>query len=142
MMMTQANVALVAEDLGVFQAIKRGWQVFWQNLGVFFFLLIAFIILGILAYILMMLSYTPIFFTMFSSIETMTSPEAMMAEMGKFQPLTLVIGTINLLVQIFFRTYFQPFWTLTFFQLTGKDNEDGGGEPLADDNLIAEEAVS
>jgi hypothetical protein len=29
----QANVALVVENLGITQAISRGWRVVWQNLG-------------------------------------------------------------------------------------------------------------
>jgi hypothetical protein len=29
----QANVALVVENIGIFEAIKRGWQVVWRNIG-------------------------------------------------------------------------------------------------------------
>lgn len=124
----QANIAILAEDLGIMDALKRGWNVARENLGsVIVMGLILILGGGILTFIISI----PSIFILFPIIRGF-----LIGEESSFQGWLLIAG-ICLVVYIpifvflngILQSYIKSAWTLTFLRLTGNSSDDSG-EPL------------
>ncbi len=116
----QANVALVVENLDIIEAIKRGWQVFIENIGTMIVMgLILVVGVGVIGGIIIGLPLLAI-----------AAPAAVGIATGIFVNMRngIIISAILFLVYLPFllvfsgilRAYTQSAWTLTFLRLTTK----------------------
>ena len=117
----QANIAIVLEDLDIFSGIRRGWEVFKENLGN---ILVMALILGIGGAIVGFIFALPLFFLII--------PAAFGAILGGVTDSALPLGGGMLVAGLFFvgylpilvilggilRAYIQSAWTLTYMQFT------------------------
>jgi hypothetical protein len=117
----QAIIALVIEDLGVITSVQRGWQVFRENLGA---MIVMALILGLGGIVVSMVIVFPLFFISVPIIIaafTGTLAEIDYALGGgilisvllftAYLPVMVVIGGI-------LRAYINAAWTLTYLRLT------------------------
>ncbi|MEN8172810.1 MAG: hypothetical protein ABFS03_08000 [Chloroflexota bacterium] len=117
----QANIALVVEDLGMMPALQRGWAVFRENLGS---MIIMGLILGVLSFVISLIFALPILLIIFPVVfgiagGAITDAEAFVG--GGFAvaalcfmaylPFLIVLGGI-------LRSYINTAWTLTYLELT------------------------
>jgi len=132
----QANIALVVEDLGIMAAIQKGWMVFRENLGN---LIIMALILGVGRFIVGIVLALPIIIIVFPAMigivgGAITESGALFG--GGFAiaalcfvaylPVLIVLGGI-------LRSYVNTAWTLTYLQITTES------VPETDDsNILAE----
>lgn len=109
----QVQVAMVAEDLGVFPAFKRGWQVFRGRLGE---MIVMGLILGIGSWIVALVIALPIIITLMPAIISMMMNNGEISQ--SLTTGTMVFAGIFILVAVFLRglltTYVESAWTLTF----------------------------
>ena len=111
----QANRAIVLEDMGMFDAFKRGWEILRANVGP----LIVFGITLVLGVIIAL----PIFIIVFPTIFAFA-----MGEGQSFTPLYLAVACICLYAPVSWvlngvlTTFTQNAWTLTYLRLT-QDSE-------------------
>lgn len=137
----QANSALILEDLDIITAIKRGWEVFRNNLGN---ILVMALILGIGGTIISVIMALPIFLIVIPAAlgvilggmtESQLALDSGLVMAGLclvgYIPVSIVLGGI-------LRAYIQSSWTLTYMRLTQ-------GLALLDDDadidLIPEKSV-
>jgi hypothetical protein len=120
----QANVALVVEDLGIFEALSRGWEVFKENLGemIVMGLILLFgvgLLGGFLVALPMMLPAAPVAFGFVSGTETgMRSGLLVAAALFLFAlPFVWLLSGI-------LQTFTQASWALTFLRLRDKDTRE------------------
>lgn len=114
----QANRAIVLEDLGIFDGLKRGWEIARANIGPM--IIMALILFGItfLAGIIIAL---PIFIVVFPTIFAFA-----MGEGQSFTPVYIALACICLYVPVSLvlngvvTTFSQSAWTLTYMRLTQK----------------------
>lgn len=112
----QANRAIVLENLGIFEALKRGWEVFKSN--VWTLVLMALILFGI-TLVLSILIVLPIFIIVLPTIFAFA-----MGEGQSFTPLYIAGALICLYMPVLWllngilNTYTQSAWTLTYLRLT------------------------
>lgn len=117
----QAERALVIEDLGIFAAIQRGWQVFKGNLGPLAGMWFILLILGILAGILISLPYLIVVLPLMINFIT--------GKIESWQPFVNAGIVMLCYYPIFWflsgllRTYIESVWTLTYLRLTRKPEE-------------------
>lgn len=112
----QMNTALVVEDLGVFEAIERGWEVFQKNIG-------SMIVMGLVlilgAWLAGLLIGAPFLLLMVPvGIGLFTTGQQSLLSIGLicgliYLPVLVVLGGI-------LNAYVGSAWTLTFLRLTGK----------------------
>jgi hypothetical protein len=113
-----AQISLVKEDLGVGQAISRGWEVFRGNfgnlIGMGLILLVGGFLVGLVLLIPTALIAAPLFLSLFSQ-----DPNAL----GSGITISIVLFCIALPFLILFNgivtSYIQSAWTLTYMQITG-----------------------
>jgi len=117
----QANIAIVLEDLDIFSGIQRGWEVFKENLGN---ILVMALILGIGGAFVGFIFALPLFLLVF--------PAAFGAILGGVTDSALPLGggiavaglcfvgylPIMIILGGILRAYIQSAWTLTYMQLT------------------------
>jgi len=114
----QANRAIVLEDLGMFDGLKRGWQIAWSNIGPM--IVMALILFGI-TLVLGIVIALPIFIVVFPTIFAFA-----MGEGQSFTPLYIALACICLYAPVswflngILTTYTQTAWTLTYLRLTQK----------------------
>lgn len=134
--MEQANIALVIEDLGIIEAIQRGWSVFRENLGN---MVIMALILGVGGVIIGIAFALPILIIVVPTVLGIVGgaiAESSALFGGGFAvaalcfvaylPVLIVLGGI-------LRSYVNTAWTLTYMQLTTEST------PEADDfDMLAE----
>ena len=131
----QANVAIIVEDLSIFDAIQRGWDVFRQNL---WNLVLMGLILGIGGAIVGFVIALPlllIVFVMLAGAGIGLFSEASFAFGG-----SLLAGGLAILFYIpiliflggVLQAYIQSAWTLTYLQLTDTSPASGADLQLED----------
>ncbi len=112
----QAESAVVIENLGVFAAVHRGWDVFKKNLGPMILIaIILFLItaaIGILIAIPILLVVVPAFFAFaFTQARNFTPLILALLCLVAYWPISLVANGI-------LTTYSESVWTLTYLRLT------------------------
>ena len=119
----QANVALVVENLGITQAISRGWQVVWQNVGSMFVMsLVLMLAVGLIGGLIIGLPFLVVAAPVFIGYATGTT-EAIwngwiisgLCFLGYLPFLLLLSGIL--------RAYTTSAWTLTFTNLTHRPSQ-------------------
>ena len=114
----QANRAIVLEDLGMFEGLKRSWEIVRSNVGPI--IIMALILFGITLVIGIIISL-PIFIIVFPSIFAFA-----MGEGQTFTPLYIAVACLCLYAPVswflngILTTYTQTAWTLTYMRLTRK----------------------
>lgn len=115
----QANAALVVDDLGVFDAVRRGWQVVRDNLGetilMGLILIIGGGIVGFLFAVPFGIFAIPLFVSLASGTNTGLAWGAGLSILCVvlYLPVLLVLSGI-------LRAYIGSAWTLTYLRLTGR----------------------
>ena len=114
----QANRAIVLEDLGIVDGLKRGWEIARSNIGPI--LIMALILFGI-SLVLGIVIALPIFIIVIPTIFAFA-----MGEGQSFTPLYLALACICLYAPVswllngILTTFTQSAWTLTYLRLTQK----------------------
>lgn len=114
----QANRAMVLEDLGIFDGLKRSWEIARKNIGP---LLVMGLILFGITLVLGIVIALPIFIVVFPTIFAFA-----MGEGQTFTPLYVALACIclyapiSLVLQGIMTTFTQTAWTLTYLRLTQK----------------------
>ncbi|MBE9523614.1 MAG: hypothetical protein IMY76_00850 [Chloroflexi bacterium] len=125
--MEQANIALVVEDLGIIEAIQRGWTVFRENLGK---MVIMALILGVGSFFIGITLALPIIIIAVPAVLGIVGGAiadsssiiggglvvAMLCFVA-YLPVLIVLGGI-------LRSYINTAWTLTYLTLTTESTTD------------------
>jgi hypothetical protein len=113
----QANVALIVENLGIVDAIRRGWRVCRLNIGPM--AVVALVVIfggGIVSLIIslpMILVLLPVIFTAMSNDQA-----ALTAGLGTAAVLLCCTLPFVIAIQGILQSYIGSIWTLTFMRLT------------------------
>ncbi len=136
-----ANVAVVVEDLGVIDGLKRGWEVFKGNLGemVLMGLILVFggFIVGMLLAMPMILTMIPfmmgIFAAIFGDSGALAAGGVLIAGLCciVYLPILIILGGI-------IRAYIGAAWTLTYLRLTQGPAVEAPVELLPDEPVEPE----
>ncbi len=122
----QANIALVVEDLGILDALRKGWDVFRENLGI---MVVMGLILVLGAGIVSLLIAAPLVAVVFPIVTGAVVGTNQAIGGGllfavlcfvTYLPVLLVLGGI-------LRAYVGSAWSLTYLRLTGR----AAAEPAA-----------
>ena len=114
----QANRAIVLEDMSMFNAFRRGWEILKANVGP---LLVMSLILFGITLVLGIIIALPIFIVVFPTIFAFV-----LGRGQSFTPLYLAVACICLYAPVSWilngvlTTYTQTAWTLTYMRLTQK----------------------
>jgi len=114
----QADRAIVLENLGIFDGLKRGWEIAKSNIGPM--IVMALILFGI-TLVTGIIIAVPIFIVVFPTIFAFA-----MGEGRSFTPLYIALACICLYVPVSWvlngvvTTFSQSAWTLTYMRLTQK----------------------
>lgn len=114
----QANRAIVLEDLGIFDGLKRGWEISRANVGP---LIVMGLILFGISLVLGIVIALPIFIVVFPTIFAFAIGEGQ-----SFTPLYVALACICLYAPVswvlngILNTFTQSAWTLTYLRLTQK----------------------
>ncbi len=112
----QANRAIVLENLGIVDGLKRGWEIAKSNISTI--LIMALILFGV-SFVLGIVIALPIFIIVFPTIFAFA-----MGEGQSFTPLYLALACICLYAPVswllngILTTFTQSAWTLTYLRLT------------------------
>ncbi|MGD8402753.1 MAG: hypothetical protein PVJ21_03765 [Anaerolineales bacterium] len=112
----QANRAIVLEDLGIFDGLKRGWEIARSNIGS---LLVMGLILFGITFVTGLIIAIPIFIVVFPTIFAFA-----MGKGQSFTPLYVALACICLYIPVSWllngvvTTFSQSAWTLTYMRLT------------------------
>lgn len=115
----QANVALIVENLGLWDAVKRGWKVCRENIGPV--AVVALVILfggGIIGFIIslpLILVLIPLFMGIFSKDQSVLTTGLATAGV-----LLCCLMPVVIALQGVLQSYTGSVWTLTFLRLTGQ----------------------
>lgn len=116
MILQQAKNAMIVEELGIINALKRGWEVFKNNLGSIFLIAVILFIVGVVAG---MLTALPVILIVFPTMLAFV-----LEEVQSMQPL-IVMGLclvaylpVLLVLNGILTAYIQSAWTLTYLQIT------------------------
>jgi hypothetical protein len=133
----QANIALVVENLGIIDAIKRGWQVVWSNIGNMIVMSLI-LILGV-SIIGGAIIGLPLL--------AVAAPAVAGAVAGTTEALRngLIVSGLLFIVYLPFllvlsgilRAYTSSAWTLTYLRLTHKPSLQPLEAPVAQENYEA-----
>lgn len=116
----QANVALVVEDLDIFGAIKRGWQVFINNIGNMIVMgLILIVGVSLIGGFIIGLPFLIVAAPTIAGIATGTN-EAIRNGLIVSGVFFVIYLPFLLLFSGILRAYISSAWTLTFMRLTNK----------------------
>lgn len=111
----QANVAIVLENLGIGDGFRRGWNVVRDNLGpIIVMTLIIFIGSGVVGFIIALPIIAALVPLIFSAASNNTAPIwiTVVCCAAYFPVLLVLSGILN--------AYVQSIWTLTYMRLTAK----------------------
>jgi hypothetical protein len=117
-----ANVAVVVEDLNIIDGIKRGWEVFKDNLGSMVLMGLVLVLGG---FIVGMIIALPLIITMIplmiSVIAYASGDSSAFAGTGAIISGLCCMGYFPVLIVLsgIMRAYISSAWTLTFLRLTG-----------------------
>jgi len=112
----QANRAIVLENLGMFDGLKRGWEIARSNIGP---LIIMGLMLGGITLVLGIIIALPIFIVIFPTVIAFATGEGQ-----SFTPIYIAVACICLYAPISLAlngvvtTFTQSAWTLTYMRLT------------------------
>jgi hypothetical protein len=138
MIFSQAERAIVLEELGVMPAISRGWEIFRNNLGP---IILMAIILGVIGFVVGLVIAIPIliivFPTMFAFIVGGAQNTTPLIFMGicfcLYLPVMLVFNGV-------LTAYAESAWTLTYMRLTHKpDGNNPSSVPVDVDPIKPED---
>ncbi|RIK31124.1 MAG: hypothetical protein DCC56_02740 [Anaerolineae bacterium] len=121
MIFRQAENAAVLENLGVFPAISRGWEIFKGNLGP---IILMAIILGVIGFVLGIVIAIPFLVLIFPAVMGI-----MLTDGQSLTPLYLMGICFCLLIPIMWllqgiiTSYTESVWTLTYLRLTKKKDD-------------------
>jgi hypothetical protein len=112
-------IAIIEEDLGIFQGIGRAWQVIIKNLGN---LIVMFLILGLGQIIVGILLALPIFIIPIPLLVELFASgfESFLVGLIITLILGLIITPIVIFLQGVLRSYITASWTLTYRRVTGE----------------------
>lgn len=120
----QSQIAIVVEDLGVIDGLKRGWEVFRANLLPYLVMwLILNLGVGLLAGIVLML---PLGIALIPLIVSMITTQTLELNVLTIASLVCVAGYLPVLIVLggALTAYIHSAWTLTFLRLTGRRMEE------------------
>jgi hypothetical protein len=115
----QANVAIVLENLGIGDGFRRGWEVVRANIGPILLLtLIIFIGSGVVSFFIAIPIIAAVVPLIFSAVNNTTGPIWLTVICcAAYLPILLVLsGILN--------AYVQSVWALTYMRLTAKPPQD------------------
>jgi len=117
MLLDFTTIAIVEEELGIFTAIGRAWQVITRNLGK---VLLMFLILGIGGLIVAMLISFPLLIIPVPLLANLALTGARSVTMGLVMSVLLSLVLVPVLIFLggVLRAYILAAWTLTFRRLT------------------------
>ena len=126
--------AAVMEDMGVVESIKKGWQVFKDNLGPVILLwllvvvagLIIGVVLGIVLIPFSLIVFAPAFVSAFSGDGAFSGLSIAWAIGG-----SLCLGIIGALLMSVVQTWFSAIWTLAYKEFIGKSPDAVLAEKVA-----------
>ncbi len=119
----QANVALVVENLGIPEAIKRGWQVVWDNIGSMIIMSLILILgVGIIGGVIIGLPMLIVAAPAVVGIATGTT-ETIRNGLIVSGLLFIVYLPFLLVLSGILRAYTSSAWTLTFLRVTNKPSK-------------------
>jgi hypothetical protein len=133
----QANIALVVENLGITDAIKRGWQVVRDNLGnVLVMSLILILGVGLIGGAII---GTPLLIVAAPAIAGFAAGTSVAIRSGLIASglLFIVYLPVLLLLSGILRAYISSAWTLTYLRLTHKPSPQQIEPPVAPQNYEA-----
>ena len=131
----QANIALVVENLGIMDAVQRGWQVVRKNIGNMVVMsLILFLGIGLIGSLVIGLPFiiisAPAFIGAFSG-----TTEALRNGLLISGLLFLVYLPVLLLLSGILRSYTSSAWTLTYLRLTAQPSQSIIDAPSIPENM-------
>jgi hypothetical protein len=119
----QVNIAIVVEDLNIIDGLKRGWDVFRENIGN---MVVMGLILGIGGFIAGLIMAVPLFLVAIPILMGVIGGSAYSSDflfgggiavavlcILVYMPVLIVLGGI-------LQSYIKTAWTLTYLQLTGE----------------------
>jgi hypothetical protein len=123
----QANIAIVLENLGIVQGVERGWDVFKRNLGAMIVMALILLVISLLAGFLIGLPLVavvgPIFIAMVSGSQQVAQGGLLLAGLClvAWIPVAIVLNGV-------LQSYVKTAWTLTYMRLTGKPAESAASQ--------------
>jgi hypothetical protein len=130
----QANNAIVLEDLGIMDGLKRGWEILKANVGP---VIIMAIILAVIGFVVGLVVAIPIFLAVIPAMIAFLAGDSQ-----DTTPLILVGVCICLylpvaiVLQGIMTAYIKSAWTLTYMRLTRKPGD--GSSPMPESNMPLE----
>jgi hypothetical protein len=125
MIFSQAERAIVLEELGVLPAISRGWEVFRNNLGPIFLMAI---ILGVIGFVAGLVIAIPILIIVFPTMLAYIAGGAQSGAPLIFMGICFCLYLpVLLLLNGVLTAYTESAWTLTYMRLT----KPQASEPVA-----------
>jgi len=114
----QSTIAIIVEDLGIIDGLKRGWEVVWTNIGTMILMwLILVLVIGIIGSFIIGLPFfaiaIPSMIGVLLGTETVQSTAMILGAVGLICYLPFLIVLAGIL-----RSYTESAWTLTFLRLT------------------------
>jgi hypothetical protein len=114
----QSTIAIVVEDLGIIDGLKRGWEVVWTNIGTMILMwLILVLVIGIIGSLIIGLPFFAVVIPSMMGIllgtETVQSTAMILGALGLICYLPFMIVLAGIL-----QSYTESAWTLTFLRLT------------------------
>jgi hypothetical protein len=125
----QANIAIVVEDLNIIEGLQRGWDVFKENLGV---MIVMGLILLIGGWIVGLVIGLPIAFLIAPAVIGVIAGSEYAVSSGLMISAICFVGYLPVLIALsgILRAYIGSAWTLTFLNLTsGSPQEEPVVEP-------------
>jgi len=127
----QAQRAIVLEELGVFPALSRGWEIFRANLGPIILMAIILAVIGVVAGLIVAI---PIFIVVFPTMLAYVAGNGQSASPLIFMGICICLYfPVALVLQGIVTSYTETAWTLTYMRLTGSkpaDNTPAAVEPI------------
>jgi len=131
----QANVALVVENLSITDAIKRGWQVVWDNIGTMIVMSLILILgVGIIGGIIIGLPLLVVAAPAVIGVTTGTT-DAIRNGLIASGLLFIVYLPFLLVLSGILRAYTSSAWTLTFLRVTNKPSQPQLEAPGTPENI-------
>ena len=121
----QSIIAIVIEDLGIFDGLKRGWMVFKGNIwSLILMAIILGVMSGIISFIIslpLLIAFAPLLIPMLTSITSGSIDfEALRSSAMISLGLCCVIYPFVLVAEGILTSYVQSAWTLTYLRLTNR----------------------
>jgi hypothetical protein len=130
----QANVALVVENLSITEGIKRGWQVVWANLGTMIVMSLILILgVGLIGGAIIGLPILVVAAPLVVGVTTGTA-EAIRNGLLVSGLFFIIYLPVLLLLSGILRAYTSSAWTLTFLRITQKPSQQQLEAPSIPEN--------